>query len=241
MKKIYAMLFAMFLSVAISGQAMAFSVSDLDFLGGIKGGTTEMVVDFDSSITAKIVYNLFDATNVGATFDGATGLSDLTAGGAAVLEKQVGRDQQRVGYFAVVSGATPTYVYGNFTNAYTPYTNIQADYSGTGDFVTEPADSGHMSGLLSGTYNAFLSGDGSVNLGTLSALNPIAMDIWYFDNQTTYADQSDDVFERTQYKLTFGMDGNNVYMQTSAVPIPGAFFLLASGLFAMVGIRRKNK
>ena len=244
MKRIISVVAALALVAFIAAPAMAFELDEGEFAVGIVGGTTEMVIDMQAAITNYTVTELFSINDIGSIFNGATQLSDLRIGGAAYNSVQAGRETDNQMWVAVAPGESPIFDYTGAAAFRANLYNIEQTFTDTvaGDFVTRPANTNTMSGLLDGgVYNGLLDNAiGSLTLASLTASNPIIMDIWMYDNLATN-NTIDDEFSDTKYRLTFGINANDmVYAQVSQVPVPGAIILLGSGLLALVGVRRQN-
>lgn len=95
-----------------------------------------------------------------------------------------------------------------------------------------PGDWLNMSTPGSDTFNAF-SMSSSLPLGKVGVFNiDVTLGKWVIGNQSAVS-----LVEGTDYLIS--QDGTN-YRITSAVPIPGALWLLGSGLLGFVTIRRRR-
>ncbi len=239
MKRIFSILAALTLIAFVAAPAMAFDLSEGEFVIGLMGTNTEMGVDMSTALTVGVVTDLFDATDIGAVFSGDTDLSAIRIGGAAYTETLVGRIYDRMMWFAVEEGTTPVADLNGFTGIQSPLVNMQAITGGADDYYTATLSSNTMGGLLDTYYSGALENAvGRTDLSTLTASNSVVMDIWSYDNNASTS-LDDDILVDTGLNLVIGIDANNmVYAQV--VPIPGALILLGSGLLALVGVRRKN-
>lgn len=240
MKRIYALLAATMLVIGVAGQASAEM-----FYGGIIGTNTEMGIELGDSMTETKVINLFNANDIGATFDGDTSLADLSVAGLANHKLDDGRTlRERTVWFAVDEGLTAD----DITTSYALLDTVNSVYRGveaktfTDGVMTDSLDSGGVGGFASGTYAGFVGpvDAGATSLADLAVGNDIVMDIWVFDNGDDH-DEANDTLNMTEYKLVISMEADGmVSAEVTQVPVPGALVLLGSGLLALVGVRRKN-
>ena len=247
MKKLLGILVALMLVLGFAGQSMA-TFADLEVLRVIYDATTstEYAVDLGKIGVGSLAIGgsgAFSATNqnLGGAFTLASG---VLGSGASVS------DTLKVAYMAVdqtvgqmwLSGTTAIRPYntGNDSN-YAAMTGMYAYYgaanSNASKSMTADAHSYwigmNSTGSAVGSFDSFfLNGAGSeaaFTYGQTPSLN-----LYYYADPYTAGHNGFNMGT-----LQVQADGSTV-LNPSAVPIPGAVWLLGSGLLGLIGVRRRN-
>lgn len=100
-----------------------------------------------------------------------------------------------------------------------------------------PGDWMNMSLHGKDTFNAFSAGGSSLVIGQVGVFDiDVTLDNWVLADQNAMA-----LTLGSDYQICHsGTDYHIVQAGTSCVPIPGAIWLLGSGLFGLVAIRRRR-
>lgn len=246
MKRILSVVAAVMFAVMAASPAMAVQYEDGDFLVGIVGTTNTLGMEFgafdiaDDSMTEGKIVNLFDITDIGATFSGDTSLDQLRVVGAGAVNffDLNSFSQTQNAFFAVERDGDWSLSSANFVGYHAQVTESGTVHSdGAVGGATQMPNAGLAGTLANGDLNGFLTSStlsGTASLADLAAGNNIEMDIYSADGNNGWE------VTQTEWVLTIGLEGNMVYAEVAPVPVPGALILLGSGIMALVGVRRKN-
>ena len=243
--------------------ASAFWAGDGNIVIGIVGPNEEYALEIPGTVNFEDPVgkyeipvggysDLWDFTDIDSTFTGVTSLSDLRINTfGTVAESGTGRFYA---YFAVQKGEIPDVnrtamesfiaqcsdinTYHNTAYEDTPSASFKAsNRSQTIDWSLGPI----------GRYGMLLRNEiGQELLTDLAVDNPIELEIWMAGDDhwmlgENYDGNWDFPASKTNYLVRIGVDdAGMVYAETAAVPIPGAVWLLGSGILAIMGMRRRN-
>ena len=263
LKSAFAGLLASAMVFGAAATASAYIADDGDFIIGIVGPDQEYACEMGMinwadpdpagkyEIPVKRYNDLWDFSNIGATFTGVTSLSDLRVNGfGKVSQSGTG---EFYAYFAVQKGETPVVK----QSALDPFISQNMDINtyhtdsvdgGTSFKASNASQSIDWSMGEIGRYGYFLDEEvGQELLTGLAVGSPIELEIWMAgDDHWGLGEAYDGVWDlpdtKTNYLVRIGVDDvtGMVYAETAAVPIPGAVWLLGSGLLGLVGIRRRK-
>ena len=264
LKSAFAGLLALAMVFGTAATASAYLAEDGDFIIGIVGPDQEYAIEIGMidwadpagkyEIPVKRYNDLWNFSDIGSTFTGVSSLSDLRVNGFGKVSKS--GTGEFYTYFAVQKGTIPDVNKTSLDSFISQNMDINTYHTDGMDGGTSFKPSGtdltiDWSMCDIGRYQAYLYNEiGQELLTDLAVGSPIELEIWFagddhwglgaaYDGVWDYSDT------KTNYILRVGVDEitGMVYAETTAaavVPIPGAVWLLGSGLLGLVGIRRRK-
>ena len=249
MKRILSVLFALTMIFGMAANAMGEHDFSLMTINGFRG--LETVDTFDSLLNGWGNLSLPPAgTTIEDIFDlddfGAISYSEFETVAMSNFEYMPDYSGQRA-WIAIQKDATPDFdqSIGAFMTAYTNvflYHDGPPEVKPFGLGIGIGGDGMVPLNILGGFEN---NGVASVNLDNILTQD-ILMDIWQLDLTVDYTGNVMD-WEKSGFDLKiYNSGGTELGTERidaaiiSAVPIPGAVWLLSSGFLALVGVRRKR-